>query len=152
MTQKEMKTIIRQNPVLTYFLSTFIISWSGIALMAVFMGIPTSSTQFNNFGPVTLIPFLLGPTIVSVVLTRLLYGKEGLRQLSARLLRWKINVKWYMIAILTAPVLLTIILLILSQFSTDYAPNIVTERNKTQLIITGVLTGLLGGGLFEEIG
>ena len=57
-----------------------------------------------------------------------------------------------MIAILTAPVLLTIILLILSQFSTDYAPNIVSERNKTQLIITGVLTGLLGGGLFEEIG
>jgi len=147
-----MKTTIRQYPSLTYFLLTFIISWIGIIIISIFMGMPTTSTQFNNIGPVALIPFLLGPAIVSLLLTGILYGKDGFRELKSRMFKWKINVLWYIFSMFTIPALLVIILLILFRFSNDFIPKILTETNKLNFVITGILTGILGGGLFEEIG
>jgi membrane protease YdiL (CAAX protease family) len=116
------------------------------------MGMPTTSRQFNSYGPIALIPFLLGPTAVSLLLNGLLYGKVGLRGLLSKLIKWRISIIWYLISVLTIPVLLSVILLILSRFSSDFIPEIITEDNKLNLVLTGVLTGLLGGGLFEEIG
>jgi hypothetical protein len=36
-------------------------------------------------------------------------------------------------------------LFILSQFSSDFIPKVVKESNKISFVITGVLTGLIGG-------
>lgn len=147
-----MKTFIRKQPVLSYFLLTFLISWSGILIMSLFMGMPTTSEKFSNIGPVALIPCLLGPTIVSLLLKGRLYGRDGLRELKSRFFRWRIRIVWYLFAMLFIPVLLSVILLILSNYSTDYIPKILTESDTWQLVLTGVITGILGGGLFEEIG
>lgn len=147
-----MKTFIKQHPLFSYFLVTFIVSWAGIFVVAIFLGMPATSDTFENIGPIALIPTLLGPPIVGVVFTGLLYGREGLRSLLAKFLRWKVPVKWYLIALLFVPVTLCLILFILSRFSPDYYPKILLQPDKTNFIITGILTGLLGGGLFEEIG
>jgi len=116
------------------------------------MGMPTTSTQFAASGPLALIPLLLGPTIVSLFMTGFVSGRQGLRELRSRLFKWKINIKWYAFAILTLPVFLCVMLFVLSQFSSDFIPKVMHEDNKVGFIITGVLTGLLGGGLLEEIG
>ncbi|MBN2039437.1 MAG: CPBP family intramembrane metalloprotease [Spirochaetes bacterium] len=147
-----MKNIKKQKPLLMYFIMTFILSWSGILVTSVFMGMPTTSTQFAENGPVALIPLLLGPAIIGLLLTGLTKGKTGLFELKNRLLKWKINIKWYAFAILTLPVFLTLMLLILSQISSDFIPKVFNEKDKLSFIITGILTGLIGGGLFEEIG
>jgi membrane protease YdiL (CAAX protease family) len=147
-----MKTFIKQKPVLTYFILTFIISWSGVIIMSFFMGMPTTSKQFEEIGPIALIPFLLGPTVVSLFLIGFIHGKSGFHELKSRFLRWKINIGWYVFSVLMLPVLLSIILLILSQFSSDFIPKIITESDKLSLIIIGIATGLIGGGLLEEIG
>lgn len=147
-----MKKVIKQYPVLAYFILTFIISWSGVIIVSFFMGMPTTSTQFEEIGPIALIPFLVGPTVVSLLLTGVIYGKPGFHELKSRLFRWKINIKWYAFSILMVPALLCIILFILSHFSSDFIPVLITEENRMSLIIMGVLTGLIGGGLFEEIG
>lgn len=147
-----MKTFIRKNSILAYFILTFIISWSGIAIMSIFMGMPTTSEQFNNYGPIALIPFLLGPPAVSLLLIISLYGKAGLRELKSKFTKWRINIGWYLIAVLSLPVLLSVILFMLSRFSSDFIPKIFIENNKINFVITGLLTGLFGGGLFEEIG
>jgi len=89
-----MKTLNRQNPLLSYFLLTFIISWSGIFIMSLFMGMPTTSTLFNSIVPIALIPTLLGPAIVGLYLTSLLYGKDGLNRLKSRFQQWRINIVW----------------------------------------------------------
>jgi membrane protease YdiL (CAAX protease family) len=147
-----MKNFIKQKPVLTYFILTFIISWSGVIVMSFFMGMPTTSKQFEEVGPLALIPFLLGPTIVSLILTGLIHGKAGFNELKSRFLRWRMNIGWYAFAVFMLPLLLSIILLILSQFSSDFIPKIITENNKINLILMGVASGLIGGGLFEEMG
>ncbi len=147
-----MKGFIQKKPVLAYFILTFVISWSGVLAISFFMGMPATSTHFNETGPLALIPFLLGPTVVSLFLTGFVNGKPGLRELRSRFLRWRINIGWYVFAVLLTPVLLSVILFVLSLFSSGFIPKIITEDEKTSLVITGVITGLVGGGLFEEIG
>lgn len=148
----DINKFIKQKSVLTYFILTFIISWSGVIIMSFFMGMPTTSKQFDVIGPIALIPSLLGPTVVSLFLTGVIHGKAGFHEIKSRLFRWKINIKWYIFSILLVPALLFMILFILSQFSSDFIPKVVTEENKISFIIIGVLTGLIGGGLLEEIG
>lgn len=147
-----MTNFIRQKPVLAYFIFTFILSWSGIIIVSFFMGMPTTSKQFAETGPMALIPLLLGPTIVSLFMTGLISGRQGLRDLKNRLLKWKVNIKWYAFAMLTLPVFLSVMLFILSRFSPDFIPKVMNESDKISFVITGVITGLIGGGLLEEIG
>lgn len=147
-----MKSILREYPVTAYFILTFLLSWSAIVVVSFFMGMPTTKSQFESVGPIALVPMLLAPTVVSLFLTGFLKGGEGLRELRSRLTKWKVPVKWYLFALLFVPAVLGIILLALSQFSDVYIPKIISERGKTEIIITGVLTGLIGGGLLEELG
>ena len=147
-----MKNFIRQKPVTAYFILTFILSWSGIIIVSFFMGMPTTSKQFSESGPVALIPLLLGPTIVSLFMTGFTSGRPGFRELIKRLFKWKINLKWYAFAVLTLPVFLSVMLFVLSRFSTDFIPKVFNQNDKISFIITGILTGLIGGGLLEEIG
>jgi ABC-type molybdate transport system permease subunit len=72
---QNIKTFIQHKPILTYFILTFIISWAGIILASFFMGMPTTSKQFEEDGPLALMPLLLGPTVVSLILTGIVHGK-----------------------------------------------------------------------------
>lgn len=146
------KKYIENHAVLTYFLVTFVISWSGVLIVSGFTGIPASSEQFNKLLPVAMLPFLLGPSITSIFLTGFLDGKAGLRELMSRLLIWRVNFKWYMIAILTLPIFTIIILALLSLYSDAFLPNILTTDNKVNLILSGIVYGIIGGGLLEELG
>jgi len=120
--------------------------------VSIHMGLPTTSRQFEEYGPIALLPCLFGPTLVSIFLTGIIYGKTGLSELKTRLLRWKVNIKWYALGILLIPSILLIMLFILSRFSSDFIPKVMNEKDKIDFVITGVLIGIFGGGLFEEIG
>ncbi|MBN2039436.1 MAG: CPBP family intramembrane metalloprotease [Spirochaetes bacterium] len=147
-----MKNIIRHNPVLAYFILTFILSWSGVGIFAIFTGMPAPIKQFEQTWPIAFIPYLFGPAIISLLLTGVLYGKPGLIEIKSRYLRWSINIGWYAFAILMLPLLVSIILFIFSYFSPEYIPDIITADNKIGLIIQGIAIGLIGGGILEETG
>ena len=143
--------VIKNRPIISFFTLTFMLSWSGIIIVSFFTGIPAPSKTFESIAPFAMLPLVIGPTIVSFILIGIIYGKNGFKNLFSRLLKWKHNVKWYVFAIATLPILASIILFILSQFSTDFLPNIITSDNKTDLLITGLLAGIFLT-LFEEIG
>ena len=147
-----MKLFFKQNPALSYFLLTFVMSWGGLIIVSLFMGMPVTSREFEEFGPIALPPCLLGPTLASVFLTGMVKGKIGLRELKTRFLKWKVGIKWYAFGILLVPLILVVMLSILSRFSPDFIPKVLNEKDKLDFIITGILVGILGGGLFEEIG
>lgn len=149
---KNIKIFIQQKPILTYFILTFIISWAGIILASFFMGMPTTSKQFTEDGPLALMPLLLGPTIVSLILTGIVHGKAGFRDLKSRFLNWRLDIRWYVFALCSLPGILLIMLLVLSQFSSDFTPKVMNEAYKVSFVITGLIMGFIGGGLFEEIG
>ncbi len=146
------KTFIKTHPVLTYFVLTFAISWGGVLILGAPYGMPTTKEQFEKLWPIVFLPYLLGPGISSIILIGLLYGKEGFRKLLFRLLRWRVNTRWYAIALLTAPLFVIVILFAFSLTSQAFIPAIFTSDDKLTLFLKGISIGIVGGGLLEEPG
>jgi CAAX protease family protein len=84
-------------------------------------------------------------------MTSIVYGREGLRDLFARMTRWQVGARWYAVALLTAPLLVTAILLALSLSSPEYLPTILITSDKAALLLQGIV-GTFVGGIFEELG
>ena len=146
------KSFIKRHPVLTYFALTFAISWGGVLILGAPYGMPTTSEQFEKVWPIVFIPYFLGPSLVGLLMTGLVNGKAGFRELVSRFLKWRVGFLWYMIAILTAPLLVTLILLALSLASPVFLPAIFTTADKFGLILLGIMVGLIFGGIMEELG
>jgi membrane protease YdiL (CAAX protease family) len=60
-------------------------------------------------------------------------------------------VRWYAVALLTAPLVTTVTLLALSLTSPAFAPAIVTAEDKASLLLSGIAVGLIVP-VFEELG
>jgi membrane protease YdiL (CAAX protease family) len=141
---------IRRHPVLIYFALVFIISGGGILLVVGPRGFPLDATRFASFGPMLYAASLAGPCVVGILLTVLLDGRTGLRNLIARLRRWRTGWKWYAVALLPALVV-TAIALLLSLISTDFRPAILDSSAKSGILLGALGPALLVGSL-EEIG
>ena len=150
-----MKTItdlIKKNPVVTYFIITFTISWGGtILVMSGSGGIPTTKEQFDMQLPIAILLMIVGPSAAGLLLTGIVYGRAGFRDLLSRLLKWRVSLRWYAIALLTGPIVLMATLLALSLTSPVYLPGIFTTNDKVGRLISGMLAGL-AVGFFEELG
>jgi uncharacterized protein len=139
---KTIKVFIKSHPVISYFALTFAISWGGMLLIMVAGGA----------GGIPMVAWVAGPPVAAVLLTGLVYGREGFRDLLSRMTRWRVDVRWYAVALLTAPLYMTAILLAFSLNSPDFLPRILTTSDKAALLLFGLGWGLIGGGLLEELG
>ena len=146
------KAFVARHPVWMYFTLTFAISWTGVLLtIGGFAGMDGLTAQDNPLFPWTVLSMLLGPSVTAVALIALLEGKSGLRQLRVRACRWHVATRWYLVALLVAPLLATGLTLTLSLTSPEFFPGIVVTRHKTSLLILGLAVAL-PAGLLEEIG
>ena len=139
--------LFKRHPVTSYYALVFAISW-GCMFMVIgpdrFLGSqPISKTQFMYL--VLLAP-LLGPGVAGILSTALVYGRASLRELLSRLFRWQVSARWYAVALLTAPLLITTIL-----FALSLTPAIVTASNRASLLLLGIAVGLFVS-FFEELG
>ncbi|MEO1404119.1 MAG: type II CAAX endopeptidase family protein [Cyanobacteria bacterium J06635_1] len=146
------KAFIKRYSVLTYFALTFAISWSGVLILGMPLGMPTTSEQFEKLWPIVFLPYFLGPSIASLLLIGLVYGKAGFHELLSRLRRWRVGVRWYAVALLIAPLLAMVILFVLSRVSSVFLSSILTTDDRVSLMLSGIAAGLIFGGLMEELG
>ncbi len=143
---------IKQHPVLACYVLTFVISWGGVLLLIGGPGgIPGTPEQIASLIWLVVLALELGPPVAGLVLTGLVSGRAGYAEILARLLRWRVGLRWYAIALLTAPLLGTAVLLALSLISPAYLPGILTASDKASLLLPAVAAGLLGG-FGEELG
>jgi len=142
---------IKRHPVLTYFALTFAISWGGILMVIGPGGILGTKEVSEGLMPFVYLATLLGPSLAGILLTGLVDGRAGFRELLSRLLRWRVGARWYAVALLTAPLLITATLFALSLTSPVFLPIIVTTDDKASLLLTGIVMGLVVG-FFEELG
>jgi uncharacterized protein len=123
-TQSAAPPFIRRHPVATYFALVFAISIGG--MLPVFgasgISIPATPAQFERLMPFAIPLMLLGPPIAGILLTGLVAGGAGLRDLRSRLLRWRVGARWYAVALLTAPLLYALLLSALSLVWPEFVP------------------------------
>jgi membrane protease YdiL (CAAX protease family) len=137
-----LKKFILRYPIIAYFLSTFIISWLGALLLIspkLLSGQPVDKMDGLLMFPV----MIIGPCLVSILLTAVAEGRSGLKNLWRNTMKWKVNLKWYIIAFIIPPSLILLTLMLLKLFvSSAFTPN---------LFLIGILFGI-PAGFFEEIG
>jgi CAAX protease family protein len=137
--------------VLTYVTLVFALTlgpW-GLAL------ITASPGAFPGTGDeLTSIADLVGtasPALAGILVIALAYGRVGLRDLRSQLFRWRVGVRWYAVALLTVPLLMTAILGALSLTSKAFLPTTITAEDMASLLVTLLVVGLVIA-FFEEIG
>ncbi|MBI9051177.1 MAG: CPBP family intramembrane metalloprotease [Anaerolineaceae bacterium] len=94
--ENKLSRTIKQNPLLAFFMLTYIIGWTPYTLRHT--AAESISMGIVNFSP----------AIAGIIVLGLTQGKEGLQALFGSLFRWKVKIKWYLIA-LFAPILLEVL-------------------------------------------
>jgi uncharacterized protein len=149
---KTIKAFIKRHLLLTYFALAFAISWGGVLIVAGGPGAISANSEASEMQVTLLYPALIvGPSVAGILLTALLYGRAGLRELLSRLFKWRVGARWYALALLTAPLSVTAALLALSLTSTEFLPAILTTSDKATLLLIGIFAGLMVG-IFKELG
>jgi hypothetical protein len=148
LSHSSLMALIRRRPVVTFVALTFIISWCGILLAVGPAGLASRDFEFM---PMALAyPFmLLGPSVAAILLTALLDGKAGLRDLLTRALRWRVGARWYAVALLTAPVCILAVLLALTLVSPSFLPELGVTPDKMFLLLYSMAAGLVVGICWE---
>ena len=148
------KTFIRQHPLLTYFVLTFALGWGVVLLLTGGLG-PMFGPDWRS-DPRFMFGLMAGPVAVAVVglvLIGLTAGRAGYRDMRARLLCWRVQARWHVVALLSAPLvtITTAMLLALLLRSPEFIPAIFTTPDPVGLLLLGIVTGLWVG-FFEELG
>ena len=140
----------KRHAVLIYFALVCVISGGGVLLIIGPGGFPLNAEQFASFGPLLYAAILAGPCVASVLVTGIVDGRPGLRDLLARLRRWHIGWTWYAVALLPA-LAMTAMALLLSLMSSDFRPAILDSNDNSGILLRALGPALLVGS-FEEIG
>jgi membrane protease YdiL (CAAX protease family) len=144
-------SLIKRHSVLTFFVLTFAISWGGILFVIGPNVTPAKEGEIEILMPIIYLVFITGPCIAGILMTILVNGRASLRDFHSRLLKWRVNVRWYAVALLMTPFLLMAVLGALSLISSDFLPRIFTTDDKTSLLQFSIIVGLTVSVL-EELG
>jgi uncharacterized protein len=144
---------LQRHPVASYFALTFAISWG--AIFALILGGQTgwmaTADQFQRLLPYCVPLLVLGPSLSGILMTWLVGGRAGLRAYRARLFKWRVEPRWYAVALLTAPLYVLVVGLVLAPFSPAYLPGIFTTDDLASYLVRGMMVALTAG-IVEELG
>jgi len=144
------KGYIKNHEILSFVFLTFVFSWTiwGI-LYSSSIGIIDNNIYKKHY---VLLECLggSGPSIMSIIITAFLYKKNGLKELLFRLIKWRYNVVYYIIAIFGVPMITYISYLVCRWVGFKGEVKFITSP----YFILGSFIGtlFLGGPLNEEIG
>lgn len=138
--------------------TTFFLSWGSLYwYVGGIEGFPALPATTDDALLIVVLATLLGPSMAGILVIYMVYGKQGLHKLWTRLHCWRaIGLNWYAVVLFTAPLLVTLVLVVLSLLvsssnNDEYTPAILLSDDKTSLILQGIMYGALAG-LFEETG
>ncbi len=143
---------LKRFPAPAYFILAHVISWGGVLLVVGGLGgIPGTAGEFETLLLPAVLAMLAGPSIAGILCAWFFHGTSGLGELLSRLLRWRVDARWYALALAAAPLAVAATLLPLSCYSPVYLPGILATSTPWLHLVLGIVTGL-AAGFFEELG
>jgi CAAX protease family protein len=88
------RALMRQHPVISYVVLAYALGWSWYLPLAV-----RGNIVRMGVGWPTQLPGLAGPALAAVVVTAVVDGRAGLRDLWSRVTRWRIGWRWWALVI-----------------------------------------------------
>jgi membrane protease YdiL (CAAX protease family) len=138
--------------VLAFYGLAFAISWGAFLLVIGGPGgLPATPGQFEALLPLAVLAMLAGPPVAGLLVTGVVSGRAGYRELRSRLVRWRVGARWYALALLFAPLLYLALLLPLSLLSAAFVPGVLASGAEAPVLVLGVAIAL-GAGVLEELG
>jgi membrane protease YdiL (CAAX protease family) len=145
-----MEAFIKRHPVLTYFALVFVISWGSVLLMIGPHEFPLRWEEFERVGGLLYLGSFAGPFLAGILMTGLIDGRQGFRDLLARVGRWRVGARWYGLVLLLPVLAIGASRLLLSLVSSDNLPSPVSTSESSS--VAAVIGLSLMVGFFEEIG
>lgn len=81
-----MTSLIKRNPLISYFILAYALAW---------ILIPLTVSVSIGFGFLA----LFGPAFAALIVTGVTEGRTGVRQLLAKIIQWKVSWIWYVVAV-----------------------------------------------------
>ncbi len=94
-----LRPVVAGHPITAFLVLVFVFS-TGLALVPVITEPGLLPGGRTLFGPLTNI---LGAAVPAFVVTAIISGRDGVRELTRRCLRWRMPLRWYAIALLGMP-------------------------------------------------
>ncbi|HEY6410845.1 MAG TPA: type II CAAX endopeptidase family protein [Ktedonobacteraceae bacterium] len=91
-----LKRLVKEHPLVVYFVMAFGISWMlWIPLVASAHGLLAGGNAFSYFHLLG----SLGPMLAALIVTGIVGGAVGLRELGARMVKWRVGIFWWALAL-----------------------------------------------------
>jgi membrane protease YdiL (CAAX protease family) len=97
MKESGFKALVKRQPLLSMYIILFVLGWSGLILQIL-----DSQGLLSMPSPVAFIIQIVtgwAPGIAAVLVTAILAGRTGVRDLLRRFLTWRVGFQWYLVAL-----------------------------------------------------
>jgi CAAX protease family protein len=131
-----------------FFVLAYALSWSWVIPLAA-----AHEVVRRGVGWPTHLPALLGPAIAALVVTAWTMGRPGVRDLGARIARWRVPLRWWLVAV--SPVAFLGLALAAMAAAGQALPNVGDFGRFSGIPavgLAGVLLFIFAGALGEETG
>lgn len=141
----------RKHAALIYFTLTFALSWGAILVVVGPGNALDPQAETGALLPVAILAMMVGPFVAGLVMMAVCHGRAGLRDLLSRAVKWRVDARWYAVALLTAPASVLAALLALSLTSPQYLPGFFASAEKASILTFALVAGI-SVAIFEETG
>jgi membrane protease YdiL (CAAX protease family) len=135
-----LSSVVKRRPLLTFFVLTYALSW---------LAWPLWASGLYPIAPV----FSFAPFLAALVVLAITQGKGGVGGLLRRMVRWRVGIRWYAVALLV-PAGITVAAVVLNVLLGARAPSAADLGGWTNLLpgfaVALLIPGL--GGAWEEPG
>jgi CAAX protease family protein len=144
--------IMRQHPLLFYFVIAYAFSWAYEVLVFGILHVPVNANA-PVFNALVNVPLTLGPMLGAFLMTSVMQGRAGIRQLLRRYVLWRVGIPWYLVVIPGMLVLMLLQYLLLPGAFSAFRPlGLASLSFWLPFLIVYLATLVFGGPLGEEGG
>lgn len=110
------RSLIQRHPIVAFFVLSYLFAWGLWGPVGLF--IPNATTVFVLAGA-------WAPTAAALIVTALLDGRAGVRAMLRSALRWRVALRWYVVAAL-GPTVVALLAILLHMLLGGMAPSLAT--------------------------